>query len=173
MKTNDLMITIDWHADDRCYVLTCSVVVPRSRNEVFTFFSDAFQLEQITPDWLNFQILTPGPIELKTGSLIDYRIRLHGIPIGWQTEISSWKPPFSFTDRQVRGPYWLWEHLHTFEEVEGGTLTVDIVRYRPIGGRFSNWLVVEKDLRRIFEYRRRRLLELFPATVSATEALNS
>ena len=167
------MITIDWHADDRCYVLTCSVVVPRSRNEVFTFFSDAFQLEQITPDWLNFQILTPGPIELKTGSLIDYRIRLHGIPIGWQTEISSWKPPFSFTDRQVRGPYWLWEHLHTFEVVEGGTLTVDSVRYRPIGGRFSNWLVVEKDLRRIFEYRRRRLLELFPAAATATEALNS
>ena len=167
------MISIHWDADDRCYLLTCSVVLPRSRDEVFAFFSDAFQLEQITPDWLNFRILTPGPIDLTRGSLIDYRIRLHGIPIGWQTEISSWEPPFSFTDRQVRGPYRLWEHLHTFEEVEGGTLTVDRVRYRAPGGRFANWLVVAKDLRRIFEYRRRRMLDLFPATAPVTEAVNS
>ena len=167
------MISIHWDADDRCYLLTYSVVLPRSRDEVFAFFSDAFLLEQITPDWLNFRILTPGPIDLTRGSLIDYRIRLHGIPIGWQTEISSWEPPFSFTDRQVRGPYRLWEHLHTFEEVEGGTLTVDRVRYRAPGGRFANWLVVAKDLRRIFEYRRRRMLDLFPATAPVTEAVNS
>ena len=167
------MIKINWDADDRCYVLTCSVVLPRARDEVFAFFSDAFQLEQITPDWLNFRILTPGPIELQRGSLIDYRIRLRGIPIGWQTEISSWEPPFAFTDRQVRGPYRLWEHLHTFAEVEGGTLTVDSVRYRAPGGRLANWLVVEKDLRRIFEYRRQRMLELFPATASAREVANA
>ena len=91
----------------------------------------------------------------------------------WQTEISSWEPPFSFTDRQVRGPYRLWEHLHTFEEVDGGTLTVDRVRYRALGGRFANWLVVAKDVRRIFEYRRRRMLDLFPATAPVTEAANS
>ena len=167
------MITIDWDADDRCYVLRCSVMLSHSRDEVFAFFSDAFQLEQITPAWLNFRIATPGPIELKRGSLIDYRIRLHGIRIGWQTEISSWEPPYSFTDRQVRGPYRLWEHLHTFEVVESGTLIMDSVRYRAIGGRLANWLIVEKDLRRIFEYRRRRILELFPATASVTEAANS
>ena len=167
------MITIDWDPEDRCYVLTCAVVLSRSRDEVFGFFSDAFRLEQITPDWLNFRILTPGPIELSKGSLIDYRIRLHGIPIGWQTEISSWEPPYSFIDRQVRGPYRLWEHLHTFTEVDGGTLTVDRVRYRASGGRLANWLVVEKDLRRIFEHRRQRMLELFPATASITEVANS
>ena len=161
------MITINWHPAEQCYVLTCSVVLPRARDEVFAFFSDAFQLEQITPDWLNFSILTPGPIELQRGSLLDYRIRLHGIPIGWQTEISSWEPPYSFTDRQVRGPYRLWEHLHTFQAIEGGTLTVDSVRYKALGGCLANWLIVEKDLRRIFEYRRRRMLELFPATASA------
>ena len=167
------MITIKWDAEDACYVLTCSVVLPRTRKEVFAFFSDAFQLEQITPDWLRFRILTPGPIELQEGSLIDYHIRLHGIPIAWQTEISAWDPPHAFTDRQLRGPYRLWEHLHTFEEVDGGTLTVDSVRYRAIGGRLAIWLVVEKDLRRIFEYRRQRMLELFPATVSVSEVVNS
>ena len=169
-RMNHDMIAINWDAGDRCYVLTCSVVLPRSRDEVFAFFSDAFQLEQITPTWLNFRILTPGPIELQRGSLIDYRIRLHGIPIGWQTEISSWQPPCSFTDRQVRGPYRLWEHLHTFAEVDGGTLARDRVRYRAIGGRFANWLVVENDLRRIFEYRRRRMLELFAPAASVKKA---
>ncbi len=163
------MITINRDADERCYVLTCSVVLPCSREHVFAFFSDAFQLEQITPDWLHFRVLTPAPIELQKGSLIDYRIRLHGIPVGWQTEISSWDPPCSFTDRQIRGPYRLWEHLHTFEVVDGGTLAIDRVRYRPTGGRLANWLVVENDLRRIFEYRRRRMLELFRATASAAE----
>ena len=167
------MITIDWDADDRCYLLTCSVVLPHGRDDVFSFFSDAFQLEQITPDWLNFRILTQPPIELRKGTLIDYRIRLHGISIGWTTEISSWDPPCSFTDRQLRGPYRLWEHRHTFEEVNGGTLTVDRVRYRAVGGRLANWLVVERDLRRIFEYRRERMLALFPAPTSTTDGATS
>lgn len=157
------MTRIHWDADDHCYILRCDAVLPRPREEVFEFFSDAFQLEKITPAWLNFRILTPAPIELQNGCLIDYRIRLHGIPITWKTEISSWDPPYSFTDRQLRGPYQLWEHLHTFIEVEGGTLTTDSVRYRAIGGRFANWLIVERDLRRIFEYRRQRMIELFPA----------
>ena len=155
------MIQIDWNSDDRCYELRCSVLLPQSRKRVFEFFSDAFQLEQITPPWLNFKILTPAPIDLKVGCLIDYQIGLHGIPIKWRTEISSWDPPYSFTDRQLRGPYKLWEHLHTFEEVDEGTVTTDCVRYKAIGGRFANWLMVERDLRRIFEYRRQRMLELF------------
>lgn len=157
------MIQIEWNPEDRCHELRCSVVLPRTRDHVFDFFSDAFQLEQITPPWLNFKILTPAPIDLKEGCLIDYQIRLHGIPIQWRTEISSWDPPYSFTDRQLRGPYKLWEHLHTFEEVDGGTLTTDCVRYKAIGGRFANWLMVERDLRQIFEYRHQRMLELFPA----------
>ena len=155
------MIEIAWNPDKKCYDLRCSVILPRTCIEVFDFFSDAFQLEQITPAWLNFRILTPPPIALQPGCLIDYQIRLHGIPIQWQTEISSWDPPHSFTDRQLRGPYKLWEHLHTFEEVEGGTLTTDHVEYRAIGGRLANWLMVERDLRKIFDYRRRRMIELF------------
>ena len=157
------MIQIDWNSEDHCYELRCSVVLPQTRERVFDFFSDAFRLEQVTPPWLNFKILTQAPIELRDGSLIDYQIRLHGIPLRWRTEISSWDPPYSFTDRQLRGPYKLWEHLHTFEEVDGGTVTTDCVRYKAIGGRFANWLMVERDLRKIFEYRRQRMLELFPA----------
>ncbi len=157
------MIQINWNSEDHCYELRCSVVLAQSRERVFNFFSDAFQLQQITPPWLNFKILTPAPIELRDGGLIDYQIRLHGIPIKWRTEISSWDPPYAFTDRQLRGPYKLWEHLHTFEEVDGGTLTTDCVRYISIGGRFANWLMVERDLRKIFEYRRHRMLELFSA----------
>jgi len=163
------MMRIEWDCEDNCYLLTCSVPLSHPREDVFDFFSDAFQLEQITPPWLHFRISTAAPIALQKGCLIDYRIRLHGIPISWQTEISSWDPPYSFTDRQLRGPYLLWEHLHTFEEVEGGTMTMDSVRYRPLGGRLANWLIVEKDLRRIFEFRRRRMLELFPQSDVSTE----
>lgn len=163
LRQADRMIQINWIPEDQCYELRCAVMLPQTRVQVFEFFSDAFQLEQITPPWLNFKILTPAPIDLKEGCLIDYQIRLHGIPIRWRTEISSWDPPYSFTDRQLRGPYRLWEHLHTFEEIDGGTVTTDCVRYKAMGGRFANWLLVERDLRRIFEYRRQRMLELFPA----------
>lgn len=161
--TGGKMISIEWDGVDKCYVLASSVLLPHPRDAVFAFFSDAFQLTRITPPWLQFRIKTASPIDLKRGCLIDYRIRLHGIPIKWRTEISSWDPPYSFTDRQIRGPYRLWEHLHTFEAVEGGTMAMDSVRYRPLGGWLTNWLLVENDLRRIFEYRRQRMLELFPA----------
>ena len=144
------------------FQLSCEVLLEHPRSDVFAFFSDAFQLEQLTPPWLSFRIVTPAPIELRSGCLIDYRIRLHGLPIRWRTEISSWDAPHSFTDRQLRGPYRLWEHLHTFEEVEGGTLASDRVRYCVPGGRLMNWLFVERELRRIFVYRQERMQELFP-----------
>ncbi len=155
------MVCIEWDADDRSFVLRSSVVLPRLRESVFQFFSDAFQLEQITPAWLNFQILTPAPIEIQPGCLIDYSIRLHGIPIRWRTEISSWDPPYSFTDRQLKGPYRLWEHLHTFESVPEGTVVIDEVRYRVFGGAIVNSLFVRRELERIFEFRQQRMLQLF------------
>ena len=161
------MLKIEWDRRERAYRLRCAVLLPNSQETLFAFFSDAFQLQRITPDWLNFQILTPAPIILRQGSLIDYQIRLHGIPIRWRTEISSWEPPFAFTDRQVRGPYLLWEHLHRFESTPSGTLAIDDVCYRVPGGRLLNWLFVENDLRRIFDYRQRRLLEFLPQTQSA------
>lgn len=155
-------VQIEWNAEDRAFILRSSVVLEHSREALFEFFSDAFQLEQLTPPWLNFKILTPAPIKIQTGCLIDYTIRLRGIPIRWKTEISSWDPPFSFTDRQLKGPYLLWEHLHTFETVPEGTLASDEVRYRVFGGRIVNRLLVQRDLEKIFTYRRERMLELFP-----------
>lgn len=134
--------------------------LPRPRTEVFHFFAEARNLETITPPWLKFEVLTPAPIELKSGTLIDYRIRVHGFPIRWRTEITEWQPPHHFVDVQLRGPYKLWHHTHTFEEHNGGTVCLDHVRYWPRGGALVNWLFVRRDVERIFQYRQQRMQEL-------------
>jgi ligand-binding SRPBCC domain-containing protein len=144
------------------FIFETELWLPHPRNEVFAFFGDAHNLERITPPWVNFAVLTPAPIVMRPGILIDYRIRIHGVPVRWRTEISAWQPPFQFVDEQRRGPYRLWHHTHTFEEREGGTLCRDRVRYWPRGGALMNWLFVRKDVERIFEYRRQRLVEIFP-----------
>jgi len=96
---------------------------------VFPFFAEARNLETLTPPWLKFEVLTPAPIVMRPGTLIDYRIRVHGLPIRWRTEITAWDPPHRFVDVQLHGPYTLWHHTHTFEERDGGTLCLDHVRY--------------------------------------------
>ena len=132
--------------------------LPRGRAEVFPFFADAYNLEQITPPWLRFSVLTPRPIEMRAGTLIDYRLRLHGVPLRWRTEIAVWEPPDRFVDRQVSGPYETWEHEHRFRDVAGGVVMSDRVDYRIRGGSMADWIgdraVARRDLRRIFEYRR-------------------
>lgn len=138
--------------------------VPRPRTEVFPFFAEARNLQTLTPPWLKFEVLTPGPIILRAGTLIDYRITVHGLPIRWRTEIAEWEPPYRFVDVQLRGPYTLWHHTHTFEENAGGTGCRDLVRYRPRGGALINWLFVRRDVERIFQYRQQRLRELFGFT---------
>jgi hypothetical protein len=148
----------------REFTLQTELWLPRPRTEVFPFFSDARNLEAITPPWLQFEVLTPPPIEMQAGTLIDYRIRVHGFPIRWRTEIAEWAPPHHFVDVQLRGPYTLWHHTHTFEERDGGTLCLDHVRYRPRGGALINWLFVRRDVERIFQYRQQRLKELFGST---------
>ncbi len=135
--------------------------LPRSRDEVFSFFSDAFNLQILTPDWLNFEILTPRPIAMFPGTLIDYKLRLRGIPVRWQTEITAWEPPVRFVDEQKRGPYQQWIHEHRFEEKDGGTLCHDHVRYAVLGGAIVNKFLVRRDVETIFEFRRKKLLELF------------
>jgi ligand-binding SRPBCC domain-containing protein len=139
--------------------------LPGTRAEVFSFFADAQNLGEITPPWVDFQILTPAPIVMRTGTLIDYRIRVHGLPIRWRTEITEWCPPHRFVDVQLHGPYTHWHHTHTFEERDGGTLCIDDVVYRPRGGVIIHRLFVRRDVERIFSYRRQRLLELFPPRV--------
>jgi len=134
--------------------------VPLPRDEVFPFFADAHNLEAITPEFLGFKILTPSPIQMETGALIDYSLKLHGIPIKWRTRIAAWDPPQMFVDEQLRGPYSLWHHEHTFHEVEGGTLVVDHVTYEHFGGGIVNRWFVAPDLEKIFAYRKQRTYEL-------------
>lgn len=132
------------------------------RPEVFAFFADAANLEALTPPWLRFRIVNPRPVEMRAGARIDYRLRVHGLPVRWKTGITVWEPPHRFVDEQLRGPYRLWVHEHTFEDAPGGgTLVCDRVRYRVPFGRLANRLVVERDVRTIFTYRSAALLRIF------------
>lgn len=158
------MIEIQKHPEQG-YLLTTQQLIRRDIEDVFAFFSDACQLEKITPPFLKFRVLSPQPIELKEGALIDYRIRLRRLPLRWRTEICDWKPPFYFSDRQLRGPYRQWFHEHFFESVEGGTLVRDRVHYIVPGGRWVHRWFVKKDVTRIFEYRQQKLDELLNHSV--------
>jgi ligand-binding SRPBCC domain-containing protein len=128
---------------------------------VFPFFSEARNLEEITPPWLRFEILTPEPISMAVGTVIDYRLRLRGVPLRWRSEIAAWQPPNRFVDRQVRGPYRLWHHEHLFTERDGGTDVDDVVHYATWGGVVIDRLFVRRDVARIFAYRARKLREIF------------
>jgi len=132
----------------------------RPRNKVFAFFGDARNLQAITPTWVNFEILTPMPIEIRAGAVIDYRLRIRGFPIRWRTEITVWEPSSRFVDEQKRGPYRQWIHEHTFVDQNGGTLCRDHVRYAVWGGALINWLFVRRDVERIFAFRGERLRQL-------------
>jgi ligand-binding SRPBCC domain-containing protein len=146
--------------------LTTEQWLPRPRTEVFAFFSDAHNLDVLTPSWLHFRILTPRPILMHQGALIEYRLRLRGVPLSWRTEICVWDPPHGFVDRQVRGPYRQWVHEHTFEERDGGTLVRDHIDYAVPGGLIEpllSRLFVTPDVERIFAYRRQKMQELLGA----------
>lgn len=148
------------------FQLCTSVHVPMCRRDVFHLFGDAFRLEELTPSWLRFEVLTPSPVAMREGVQIDYRLRLHGLPVRWRTRITAWEPPVRFQDSQIRGPYLHWIHTHTFEERNGGTLVRDEVNYALPGGRLIHRLFVRRDLKRIFAYRQQqlpRLLGLEPA----------
>lgn len=139
-------------------------LIEKSREEVFSFFSDAHNLERLTPSFLNFKILTAAPIAMGQGTLIDYRLKLYGVPIKWRTEIEAFEPESHFTDQQLSGPYALWHHQHHFEDVAGGTLMKDIVRYRVrfgIFGTIAHALFVRRSLSRIFQFRSAAVHEVF------------
>lgn len=149
-------------------VLRAVTHIPLPRDEVFPFFAAAENLERITPPELRFRIVTPLPIDMCAGALIDYRLRLGGVSFGWRTEITEWDPPHAFTDSQLRGPYHTWIHRHLFEAVDGGTRMVDEVRYRlplwPLGQVALP--VVRAQLGRIFRYRRGAMERLLLSGVS-------
>lgn len=147
----------------RAHVLERYQVVARPREEVFAFFAEPRNLEAITPGFLRFRILPPVPTDIAEGTLIDYQLRLYGLPFRWRTRIASVEPGRSFVDVQLRGPYALWEHTHRFEDVPWGTRVTDRVRYTlPLGplGALAHPLLVRRTLERIFDHRRERVVEL-------------
>jgi ligand-binding SRPBCC domain-containing protein len=138
--------------------------IPHPVEDVFAFFADANNLEAITPPWLNFRIVSIDSGPITSGSEIRYRLRWHGVPIHWTTEIRHWDPPYRFIDVQRSGPYRLWHHTHRFEAHGGYTKMTDVVRYKlPFSflGRIAHVIKVRKDVQRIFDYRRQRIEQLF------------
>ena len=140
------------------HLLERSITLDLPIEKVFEFFADAGNLERITPPELNFRILSPQPIDIKKGALIDYKLRLRGLPLTWKTVISSWNPPHEFVDTALKSPYKQWIHQHTFTKVETNkTLIEDAVRYRlplePLGdlGHFF----VRRELDYIFDFRQK------------------
>ena len=145
------------------HILTRSMTLDLPREKVFDFFSDAGNLERITPPELSFHIVTPQPFDIEKGTLIDYKLNLRGFPVRWRTEISVWNPPHEFVDRQIKGPYKQWIHRHTFTELdENKTLIEDEVKYRlpfePFGDAIH--FLIRKQLDYIFDFRQKAVAEI-------------
>jgi ligand-binding SRPBCC domain-containing protein len=148
----------------KLHVLERSQRLPGSPEEVFGFFADAHNLEAITPPFLGFEVVTPKPIDMHEGTLIEYRLKLHGVRLKWRTRIDAWEPGVRFVDRQLQGPYRLWHHTHTFEPDGGDTLMRDVVRYAlPLGplGEVARVTLVGRDLDRIFDFRHAEISRRF------------
>jgi len=148
----------------RTYLLEREQWLPKPIDELFAFFSRPENLQQITPPWLDFRMVET-PKELKPGSLIRYRLRWHGVPVRWTTEITEWDPPHGFVDRELKGPYALWNHEHLFTEKDGGTTMRDRVAYAlPLAwaGRIAHWALVRRDVESIFDFREEMMARLFP-----------
>lgn len=144
-------------SSDRVHRLSRTQFVARPLDEVFGFFSDASNLEALTPAFLRFRFLTPLPVEMRTGARIDYALSLFGIPIRWRTRITDWQTGVRFVDEQESGPYALWRHTHTFEPRGSFTVIGDTVDYvEPFGlaGALAHVVFVKRTLDRIFDFRR-------------------
>ena len=148
------------------HILTRKLTLDLPRTKVFDFFADAGNLERITPPELNFHIITPQPIDIKQNALIDYRLKLRGLPLTWRTIISLWNPPEEFVDEALKSPYKQWIHRHTFTELAANkTLIEDEVRYRlPLepAGDLAHWFV-RRELAYIFDFRQRAVGEILGA----------
>src|ERR1035438_583580 len=138
------------------FIFRAEQFVPRPLDEVFGFFSKADNLQQLTPPWLHFRILSVEPLPVRKGTLIRYSLRWRIFPIRWTTEIVEWEPPYRFVDVQLKGPYKLWRHEHRFIAEGNGTRITDEVQYLlPFGvlGSIAHRLKVKNDVETIFAYR--------------------
>jgi ligand-binding SRPBCC domain-containing protein len=148
----------------KTYFFETQTILDRPIQEVFPFFANAENLNTVTPPWLNFEILTPLPIEMKVGTIVDYRLRLHGLPIRWRSQVTEWDPPNKFTDVQIHGPYRIWKHEHFFTAEGTRTRMTDRVEYAVPGWIFApmvHSLFVRGDLQKIFDYREQKFVEIF------------
>ena len=143
------------------FVFRSKFWLPRPVDEVFPFFADAHNLQELTPPFLQFRVLTPRPIPMAPGTRIDYRLTIHGFPVRWQSEITAWEPMRRFVDEQRKGPYKAWIHTHRFTPRDGGTDVEDEVRYDVLGGGVVNALFVRDDVARIFAYREAKMRARF------------
>ena len=156
----------------KTFVYECEQTLASPIDEVFAFFADAHNLEVITPRWLHFDVLTPRPIDMKVGPLIDYRLRWRGVPLKWQTEIMAWEPTRRFVDRQKYGPYRKWVHTHSFTDLGGGvTHAHDRVEYAVPLPWLTHRFFVRPDVERIFAHRRKVLAERFGDTTRRAPVL--
>lgn len=154
----------------RTFSLHAEQLVPRDLESTFAFFADAANLQRLTPPWLDFTITSELPIAMRPGAFIDYKLKVHGIPIRWRSVISGWEPPHEFVDEQIRGPYRMWHHRHRFTATAEGTLVEDEVRYRVFGGALVN-LLVRRDLSQIFSFRQDALLRALQITSPVSSRL--
>ncbi|GJM24555.1 MAG: cyclase [Phycisphaerae bacterium] len=143
------------------FQLKRELVVPARLDDVFEFFSDAHNLDRITPNFLKFRVLTPAPIDMHVGTHINYALRMRGIPLRWTSEITSWEPPYRFVDSQIKGPYRSWVHEHRFESMGDATKVIDEVAYDFFGGHFVHAPFTKRDINRIFDHRTRSLRAIF------------
>jgi len=135
-------------------------VLPATLDRAWAFFSDAANLEQLTPPWIHFRFLTPMPVVMREGLEIDYRIAIYGVPIPWRSRIDVWEPGVRFVDRQLLGPYRWWRHEHRFEAVASGTRVIDEIEFVP-RLRWVSGPLVRRDVARIFAYRQQALGRVF------------
>lgn len=145
--------------------------INRPLEEVFAFFSKAENLNLLTPEKLHFKILTPLPIKMGKNTLIDYKIKLGGITFKWKTEITEWEPPLRFVDVQLKGPYKVWIHEHSFKANGSSTIMTDKVDYLSKGWfmePFIHKLFVKKKLEEILDYRENKLKLIFKDDDSRT-----
>jgi len=147
------------------HILSDVTLISKPLDEVFDFFSKAENLNRLTPPQLNFEIITPLPVKMGNGSIIDYRIKLNGMPFNWKTEISAWEPPHLFVDQQLKGPFVLWRHEHRFKAIHTNlTEMTDTVHYLSPGGPLEplvHHLFVKKKVAGIFNYRKEQLKKIF------------
>ena len=155
----------------RTYQLTCEMLVPKPIEAVYEIFENPYNLKKITPPWLSFAVTSQQKVVMRKGAEIDYRFRWFIVPMKWRTLITAYNPPHDFVDEQMKGPYVLWRHRHTFEQTPEGTLVKDTVDYiLPLGplGALAHWIMIEAQLKMIFTYRQKTLNELWGGEAKIT-----